>query len=95
MGPTCEILLEFTPNDEVLDALDCYLADIADTLDRTRRGHVWNIWVGGQPVHVSVSDAPGIALSAGCGSLEDYALLRRLAGELAAILNGVATDPRK
>ena len=91
MGPTCEVLLT-TDDGAMLDAIDDLLASRAERIDRTRRGRVWDVWIGGRPVHVSVGGKPpSISLSAGCNDPEDYAVLRQLGGELAAALGG--SDP--
>jgi len=75
-----------------LDAIDAILATAAERIDRTRKGRVWAAWVGGRPVHVSVTPV-SVALSTGCNEPQDYDLLRRLAGAFAAKLGGVATEP--
>ncbi len=94
-GPTCEVLLE-ADNSPTLDTIDEVLAAAAERIERTRKGRVWDLWVGGRPVHVSVGGSPpSVALSAGCNEAEDYRVLRRLAGELAAALGGVASAPVK
>ena len=94
-GPTCEVVLD-AADGLALDAVDAILAAAAERIDRTRKGRVWDVWVGGRPVHVSVGGSPpAVALAAGCNSPEDYAVLRRLAGEMAAVLRGVASEPVK
>ena len=95
MGPTCQVLM--TANDDaILDAVDAVLAGVAERVDRTRKGKVWDLWVGGRPVHVSISGSPAaVTLAAGCNCPEDYAVLRQLAGALASTLGGVATQPIK
>lgn len=95
MGPTCEVLVE---NDGgiVLDDVDAVLVAAADQIVRTRKGCVWEVWVEGRPVQVSVGGLPtAVTLTAGCNGAEDYAVLRRLARELAASLGGVASEPLK
>ena len=92
-GPTCEVLVQ--DNDGLtLDTIDAILAKAAERTDRTRKGRVWDVWVGGRPVHVSVSPL-SVALSAGCNEPQDYDVLRRLAGDLAAALGGIAAEPEK
>ena len=95
MGPTCEVLLE-SDDDTVLDAIDLILSAVAERIDRTRKGRVWDVWVSGRPVHVSVERMPpAVALAAGCSGPDDYAVLRRLAADLASSLDGVASEPVK
>lgn len=94
-GPTCEVLLE-ADDGPTLDAIDCVLAAAAEQVDRTRKGRVWNVRIGGRPVHVSVGGSPPtVTLSAGCNEAADYRVLRRLAGELAGALGGLASEPEK
>jgi hypothetical protein len=81
-----------TDDGPTLDAIDAILATAAERIDRTRKGRVWAAWVGGRPVHVSVTPV-SVALSTGCNEPQDYDLLRRLAGAFAAKLGGVATEP--
>jgi len=90
-GPTCEVLLE-TDDGPTLDSIDAILAASAERIERTRKGRVWAVWVGGRPVHVSVSPV-SVVLSAGCNEPQDYEVLRRLAGAFAAKLGGIATEP--
>jgi len=79
-----------------LTAIDATLAVVAEHIERTRKGLVWNVWVGGRPVHVSVvGPPPTVALAAGCNGPEDYDVLRNLSKELAGALDGVATEPIK
>jgi hypothetical protein len=94
-GPTCEVLSNV--NDSLtLDVIDALLTSVAEQINRTRKGRVWDVWIAGRPVHLSVSGSPpSVALAAGCNDAEDYALLRRLSGEIAAVLHGVATEPIK
>jgi hypothetical protein len=95
MGPTCEVLLD-KDDGESLDAVDSVLAAVAEKIERTRKGRVWDIWVAGRPVHISIdSSPPSISLSAGCNSVEDYALLKLLAAKLTEAMNGVASEPIK
>ena len=94
-GPTCEVLLE-ADDAQTLDTIDGVLSAAAERIERTRKGRVWDVWVGGRPVHVSVGKSPPlVALAAGCNEPEDYSVLRRLAGELAFALGGVASEPEK
>lgn len=95
MGPTCQVTL--TANDRTtLDAIDAVLSAFAKKIERTRKARVWDIWIGGRPIHVSVTDQPlAVDLAAGCNGPEDYVVLRRLASELAMALGGVASEPVK
>jgi hypothetical protein len=80
----------------VLDAIDSVLASAADRIERTRKGRVWDVWVRERPVHVRVEGSPPmVMLSAGCNDPEDYAILRRLAADLARAVGGVASRPVK
>lgn len=91
----CEVLLE-ADDGAALDAIDGVLAAVADEVIRTRKGRVWDVWIGGRPVQVAVAGRPpAVTLSAGCNGPEDYAVLRRFAGELALALGGVASEPEK
>lgn len=95
MGPTCEVLLE-ADDGPALDAIDAVLAAAAERVERARKGRVWDVWVSGRPVHVSVGgQPPTVALSTGCNSSEDYALLQQLAGSIAEALGGIASPPVK
>jgi hypothetical protein len=94
-GPTCEVLID---SDAVpaLDDIDSVLSALAEHVERTRKGRVWDVWVGGRPVHVMVAGSPPvIELSAGCNNPEDYAVLERLAGALVERLGGLASPPLK
>lgn len=94
-GPTCEVLLDAN-DDTALGMIDAALTAAADRIDRTRKGRVWDVWVTGRPVHVSVTgNPPAIGLAAGCNSPEDYVVLRKLAADLALVLGGVASEPVK
>lgn len=94
-GPTCELLLE-SDDGPTLDAVDAVLAAVAERIDRTRKGRVWDVWIKNRPIHVSVGGSPpSVDLSAGCNSAEDYEILRLLAGKLAATLGAVASEPVK
>ena len=94
-GPTCEVLLE-TDDGTTVDAIDRILVAVAEGIDRTRKGCVWDAWIDGRPVHVSVERSPPtVVLAAGCNGLEDYAMLRKLARELASALGGMASEPSK
>jgi hypothetical protein len=80
----------------VLEAIDMYLASLADRIERTRKGRVWDIWVDGCPVRVAVvTSTPAVELSAGCNRAEDYAVLRKLTTGLAATCGGSASEPTK
>jgi len=90
-GRTCEVLLQ-TDDGQTLDAIVAILVTAAERIDRTRKGRVWDVWVGGRPVHVSVTPV-SVALSAGCNEPQDSDLLRRLAGAFAVALGGIAIEP--
>jgi len=91
MGPTCEVLLE-SDSATVLDAIDAVLASSVEHIERTRKGRVWDPWIGGRPVHVEVEGPPpSVILSAMCNGPEDGTLLQRLAESLAEVLGGLAT----
>lgn len=95
MGPTCEVLLQ-SCSEALLIEIDAVLASNADQIERTRKGRVWRLWILSRPVdvHVDASEA-SIVLSAGCNSPMDYAILRKLAGQLAKVSGGMATEPTK
>jgi hypothetical protein len=94
-GPICEVLLE-ADDGVALDTIDAILTAAGEHIGRTRKGRVWDAWVAGRPVHVSVGGSPpAVTLAAGCNCPEDYDMLRRLAGEMAAALGGVASEPEK
>jgi len=95
VGPTCEVLLEAVDG-STLDAVDAVLASVADRIERTRKGRVWDVWIGGRPVHLAVGGPPvAVVLAAGCNDSEDYAVLQRMAGVLAEVLGGIASPPVK
>ena len=94
-GPSCEVLLE-VDDDSALCAIDAILAAVSAPIERTRKGRVWSVWIAGHPVYVSVERSPpSVSLSAGCNGPEDYEILRKLAGEIASTLGGVASEPVK
>jgi hypothetical protein len=94
-GPTCEVLIESDAG-HLLDEVDSVLSTLAEHIKRTRKGRVWEVWVGGRPVHVMVAGAPpAIELSAGYNDPEDYAVLERLSGALVERLGGVASPLSK
>ena len=95
MGPTCEVLL--ISNDRpTLDAIDAVLASVADQIDRTRKGRVWDIWIHGRPVHVHVDDSqPVVTLSAGCNNHEDAVILHELAAGIVHAVGGIFSEPEK
>ncbi len=94
-GPACEVLIE-SDGGPLLDEVDSVLAALAEQVERTRKGRVWDVWVGGRPVHVVVNGATAaIELSAGCNGPEDYVALERLATKLAERLGGLASPPSK
>ncbi|MEI8381069.1 MAG: hypothetical protein WCJ09_13130 [Planctomycetota bacterium] len=95
MGPNCEVQLD-SDDGAALDGIDAVLARAAEQIERTRKGRVWDLWIGGRPVHVSVDGSPPtVFLSAGCNDPEDYAMLRSLAEALARNLGGTASEPVK
>ena len=94
-GPACEILIE-SDLGPVLDEVDLLLSVLAERVERTRRGRVWDIWVGGRPFHVEVAGSPlAINLSADCNDSEDYSVLERLSRALVERLGGQASAPSK
>ena len=95
MGPACEILLE-SGDDTILDAVDSVLSACTEQVVRTRKGRVWEVWISGRPIGVSVDfDPPAIQLSAGCNSAEDYAVVGLLCRALTDRLGGIASRPSK
>jgi hypothetical protein len=89
------VLLE-TDDGPTLEAIDTTLASVAERIDRTRKGCVWDVWVRGRPVHVQVSGlSPAVALSAGCNGPEDYAILQELALAIANAVGGMASELEK
>jgi hypothetical protein len=95
VGPACEVLLE-SDDGATLDALDTVLASLANRIDRTRKGRVWDVWVRERPIHVQVvGSPPAVELSAGCNSPEDYAILREIAGRIVEVIGGMASEPEK
>jgi hypothetical protein len=93
MGPTCEVVLAVAPTLDTLIAVDAYLSSVAESIERTRKGRTWNVWVGGRPIHVAASDSPSvIALAAGCNAPQDYALLRQFGSGLAQVLGGTMSE---
>lgn len=91
MGPTCEVLIQ-TDDGAVLDALD----QAAETINRTRKRRVWDVWIRDRPVHVQVTRSPPtVELSAGCNQPEDYDILRELSLQIAAKFGGIASEPEK
>lgn len=95
MGPTCEVLLEVA-DEAALDMIEVVLVAAACRIERTRKGRVWDVWVDGRPVHISVTGTPpAVALSAGCNGPVDYDVLWRLASDLATAIGGVASESIK
>ena len=95
MGPTCEVLLP-ADDDTTLDAIDALLVATAEQINRTRKGRVWDVWIGGRPIHVHVTGSPPTAeLSAGCNAPEDYTVLRQLSMSIAHSVGGLASEPEK
>ncbi len=94
-GPTSEVLLE-DDDGSTLDAIDQVLASVADQIERTRKGRVWNLFIRGRPVHVKVTGTPPtVELSAGCNAPEDYDVLRELCDVLLQAVGGIASEPEK
>jgi hypothetical protein len=94
-GPACEVLINADTPD-VLNAIDQLLGSVADVVERTRKGRVWDIWIRTRPIHVCVNESLSvIELSAGGNTAEDYELLRMLGEKLAGIVGGLASEPEK
>jgi hypothetical protein len=93
VGPTCEVLLV---NDDgpTLDAIDALLRSLADRIDRTRKGRVWDVWIRGHPVHVHIDQAV-VALAAGCNRPEDLIVLRELADGIVQAVGGIHSEREK
>ena len=95
MGPTCEVLIE-SDDGQTLDTIDELLTTVADKIDRTRKGRVWEVWIRGRPVYVQVvKSPPAVELSAGCNLPEDHNVLRELSLQIADVLKGIASEPEK
>lgn len=95
MGPTSEVSLS-GDDWSTLDAIDGVLASLADSINRTRKGRVWDVWVRGRPVHIQISGSPPkVGLAAGCREAEDYAVLRELGTAIAVAVGGIASEPEK
>lgn len=94
-GPACEVLLDVDDNSTLCE-IDTILAAFSARIERTRKGRVWNVWIASRPIHVSVERSPpSVTLVAGFNGQEDYEILRKLAGEIASTLGGVASEPVK
>jgi hypothetical protein len=93
MGPTCRVIAETIAVD-ILLIIDSTLESLAEDVERTRKGRIWDVWIEGRPFHVDAS-AGEIALSAGCNDGFDWDILRRLAQGIASAVDGVATEPEK
>jgi hypothetical protein len=94
-GPACGVLLDRV-DEIVLITIDEILARTAETIQRTRKGRVWDVWIRGRPIHVAVCESDAtVSLSAGCHGAEDYEVLRQLASAIAEQLDGVADEPVK
>jgi hypothetical protein len=93
VGPACEVLLV---NDDgpTLDSIDALLGSLADRIDRTRKGRVWDVWIRGRPVHVQIVDAV-LVLSAGGNKPEDMTVLRELADRIVQTVGGMYSEPEK
>ncbi len=95
MGPTCEILLE-TDDGPTQDRIDEVLASVADRIDRTRKGRVWDVWIHGRPLHVIITSSPPVVtLSAGCNSYDDVNIVRELAECIVNAVGGLYSGPEK
>ena len=44
--------------------MDAYLDRIAKRIERTRKGRVWDVWIGGRVVHVAVTSSQAAAMPA-------------------------------
>ncbi|MDZ7616308.1 MAG: hypothetical protein U1E05_04845 [Patescibacteria group bacterium] len=77
-----------------LDSIESLLASLADRIDRTRKGRVWDVWIRGRPVHVAISQSI-VALSAGCNSREDAAILQEVAEGIVQAVGGIYPEPDK
>ena len=94
-GPACEVLIESDAG-PVLDEIDSILSALAERVERTHKGRVWDVWVDGRPFHVMVTGSPpSVELSAGCNDPEDYAVLQHLAGALVERFGGLASPSLK
>jgi hypothetical protein len=95
VGPVCEVLIESDDNLH-LELIDQILDSVADSINRTRKGRVWDVWVRGRPIYVSVAGSPPVVtLVAGCNDSEDVAILRELSMKIAEATGGVASSPEK
>ena len=95
MGPTCEVLIE-SDDGLTLDTIDELLATVAEEINRTRMGRVWEVWIRGRLVYVHVvTSPPAVKISAGCNQPEDYNVLRELSLQIADVLKGIASEPEK
>jgi hypothetical protein len=88
--------MDSTPTNDELNAIHEFLACITGEIQHSRKGRVWDVWIDGRPIHVSVVNSPArIELSAGCKAIEDYTALRKVAQGLAVLLGGKASEPEK
>jgi hypothetical protein len=94
LGPTCEILLEAS-DPLTLAKIDDALALIADKIERTRKGRVWNVWIQGRPVHLHATDDNTLGVSAGCNQTEDYEVMLELIQHLCDATGGHASEVQK
>ena len=95
VGPSCVVSIK-SDDGPTLDLIDAVLAAAADEIKRTRKGRVWDVWIKGRPIHVSVADNPPIlSLDAGCNGREDYDAPRQISQALASALGGLAPEPSK
>jgi hypothetical protein len=56
-GPTCAIYSRRKLEPAILDSIDAALAAISSPLERTRKGRVWECWIDGRPVSVSIENS--------------------------------------
>jgi hypothetical protein len=95
VGPTCEILVS-ADDEPTLDSIEAFLESIADRIDRTRKGCVWDVWFRGWPARVQIVGSPPEAvLSAGGNQPEDYAVIRDLAKCIVEAVDGLSSEPGK
>jgi hypothetical protein len=82
MGPVRE-LPHAALDDEALDLIHATLVQIAEKVEATRQGRVWDVWIDERPFHVEAdAQSMEIRIAAGCNQPEDHQLLRRVADAL-------------
>jgi hypothetical protein len=84
-----------TKEDTILEDIDSLLSSVSDSINRTRKGRVWDIWIDSRPITVCMKEESIIALSAGCNDQKDYSILRYLARSFTEKFGGFATPPEK